>query len=877
MTDPAQRLAAALAERYRIERELGAGGMATVYLAEDLRHDRKVALKVLRTDLAAVIGAERFLQEIRTTANLQHPHILPLHDSGQVDGTVFYVMPYIEGESLRDRLNRDKQLPVEDALRFAREVADALGYAHERGIIHRDIKPENILLQRGHALVADFGIALAASRTGGSRMTETGLSLGTPHYMSPEQAMGERELGPRSDVYALGCVCYEMLCGEPPFTGPTPQAIVARVMTEPPRSLRSQRQTVPEHVEAAVLQALEKLPADRFGSAAEFAAALGQPGFTRTTVPIARAVVPGRASPWKPLALGCAALAMLLAVALIALPRGPADAGVAAGPVMRFEVEVPDSVTVNGVDLTADGSRLLVRSASRAYLYAFADRSWTPSPIAELKYYLPSSISPDSRMVAFIDEGRNLKVAPLEGGAVRTLTQGARQLSWQHNGFIYFVRHAEGRDRILRVRPEGGALDELVVADDSLRRLSIGVLLPGGQLIYAEAPNPQGDRESRSFTIEVGGKPRPLGLAPGSWTFGYASTGHLLVYGRDAVHAVGFDAKRLQVLGAPVEIISPIPLGVSFSAGNLIYTGTPSGGPALFDRTGKRRELPGAIVSNGWGFGARVSPSGHAIAFWRYQSPADRWDVFTYRLPEGPLVRLTSDSAGHNTEVSWAPDGKSVRFLGQQQGRTAAFSAAWDGSGPVEGFLSRSGNLEALAPLPGGSRMVIAEEGRGFLLAAPGSPDSAVTLVPAAAQPRFPRISPDGRWLAYSAIELGRREVFVRPVSGGSNRWQVSRNGGNNPVWGRSGRELFFYVNDSVRVAGLGSGPGFQAAEPRALFRVDDLPDFSGFDVLPGDSLFVLYSNSGTERERIFVVANFVEELRRLSDLAAPGRVRLRE
>ena len=299
-----ERLSAALADRYRIERELGQGGMATVYLAQDLRHDRQVALKVLKPELAVVIGAERFLQEIRTTANLQHPHILPLHDSGQVDGTVFYVMPFVQGESLRDRLTRDKQLPVDEAMRVAREVADALGYAHERGIIHRDIKPENILLQRGHALVADFGIALAASKTGSSRMTETGMSLGTPHYMSPEQAMGDRDLGPRSDVYALGCVCYEMLCGEPPFTGPTPQAIVARVMTEAPRSLRSQRQTVPENVEAAVLQALEKLPADRFGSAAEFAAALGQTGFTRATIAAPRSMPAARAGIWKGLTIG---------------------------------------------------------------------------------------------------------------------------------------------------------------------------------------------------------------------------------------------------------------------------------------------------------------------------------------------------------------------------------------------------------------------------------------------------------------------------------------------------------------------------------------------------------------------------------------------
>jgi serine/threonine protein kinase len=231
VNDDLSRLSASLADRYRIERELGAGGMATVYLAHDLKHDRNVAIKVLRPELAAVIGADRFLSEIKTTANLQHPHILSLFDSGTVDGTVFYVMPFVDGESLRDRLTREKQLPLRDALAIAREIADALQYAHSHGVIHRDIKPENILLQGGHALVADFGIALAASKVGGNRMTETGMSLGTPQYMSPEQAMGERELDSRTDVYALGCVTFEMLAGEPPFTGPTAQSIVAKVIT----------------------------------------------------------------------------------------------------------------------------------------------------------------------------------------------------------------------------------------------------------------------------------------------------------------------------------------------------------------------------------------------------------------------------------------------------------------------------------------------------------------------------------------------------------------------------------------------------------------------------------------------------------------------
>src|SRR5580704_11186460 len=267
-------LAAALAGRYRVERELGRGGMATVYLADDVKHGRKVAIKVLRPELAAVIGAERFAREIRTIAALQHPHILGLIDSGEAGGAAYYVMPFVEGETLRDRLARERQLSIEDALRIATEVASALDYAHRRGVVHRDIKPENILLLDGQALVTDFGIAIDVSPSGITRMTDAGMSLGTPYYMAPEQAMGEREITPRVDVYALGCVTYEMLLGEPPFTGATTQAILAKVMTEKPGPIVARRDTVPLAVEKAVLTALRKLPADRFASAAAFSAAM---------------------------------------------------------------------------------------------------------------------------------------------------------------------------------------------------------------------------------------------------------------------------------------------------------------------------------------------------------------------------------------------------------------------------------------------------------------------------------------------------------------------------------------------------------------------------------------------------------------------------
>jgi serine/threonine protein kinase len=280
MGDPAELrpgaapLVAALAGRYRVERELGRGGMATVYLADDVKHGRKVAIKVLRSELAAVIGAERFAREIRTIAALQHPHILGLIDSGEAGGAAYYVMPFVEGETLRARLARERQLSIEDALSIATEVASALDYAHRRGVVHRDVKPENILLLDGQALVTDFGIAVDVSPNGGTRMTEAGISLGTPHYMAPEQATGEREVTPRTDVYALGCVMYEMLLGEPPFTGPTVQAILAKVMTEKPGPIVARRDTVPPPIEKAIHTALRKLPADRFASAAAFSAAM---------------------------------------------------------------------------------------------------------------------------------------------------------------------------------------------------------------------------------------------------------------------------------------------------------------------------------------------------------------------------------------------------------------------------------------------------------------------------------------------------------------------------------------------------------------------------------------------------------------------------
>jgi len=317
VADTADQVREALRDRYLLERELGQGGMATVYLAHDLKHDRDVALKILRPELAAVLGRERFLAEIRLTAKLDHPHILTLIDSGESNGLLWYVVPFIRGESLRQKLQRDKQLGVEEALAITKQVAGALEYAHRHGVIHRDLKPENILLHEGEAMLADFGIALAVKEAAGNRLTETGLSLGTPQYMSPEQATGDRQLDSRSDVYSLGAVLYEMLAGEPPHTGATVQAVIAKLMTERPTRLKTIRDTVPEGVDAAVARALAKVPADRFASADAFVTALARPELPTRQLPISR---PGsRGARWA--AAGALIVLGVLVIVYVSRPR----------------------------------------------------------------------------------------------------------------------------------------------------------------------------------------------------------------------------------------------------------------------------------------------------------------------------------------------------------------------------------------------------------------------------------------------------------------------------------------------------------------------------------------------------------------------------
>ena len=566
MTDPGSHLSTALADRYRIERELGAGGMATVYLAQDLKHDRKVAIKVLQPELAAVIGAARFLREIKTIATLQHPHILGLIDSGEVDGTAYYVMPFVEGESLRDRLTREKQLPIGDAVRLATEVAAALHYAHRHGVIHRDIKPENILLHDGSALVADFGIALAVSSAGGgSRMTETGMSLGTPHYMSPEQAMGEREITARSDIYALGCVLYEMLTAEPPFEGATAQAIVARVLTESPRALRAQRKSVPPHVEAAVLTALEKLPADRFESAKAFAEALGDPAYagasgsaTRVVSAYAGAGPGARPRRWPVLA---AAIALVAAVSGLVAGWAVWHRRPPAFPptVLRYTMVLPDSLALTDalgtpMAYARDGSAFAY-SSRVGLMVRYADRL-DVVPVAGGRRGVAPFFSPDGRWLGF-QVGAGLTKVPLAGGAPVTICDSCPGFAYTWGSDDTIRYHTappdNGGSRVLMaISAQGGSPHEFARPDsNSGEAFRTPVLLPGGRTvlfsIYRGAASGLAAVDLRTGAITRFEQP---GFGP-QWVDG----GFVVLGNADGtLIALPFDPKQVRPTGQPVTI-----------------------------------------------------------------------------------------------------------------------------------------------------------------------------------------------------------------------------------------------------------------------------------------------------------------------------------
>ncbi|HVZ50142.1 MAG TPA: protein kinase, partial [Gemmatimonadaceae bacterium] len=578
MTDSiAARLTTALDGRYLIDRELGAGGMATVYLATDVRHDRQVAIKVLHEDLGATLGTERFLAEIKTTARLQHPHILPLLDSGAAGGLLFYVMPYVEGESLRQRLERERQLPLDVALRIAREVGDALGAAHAHGIIHRDIKPENILLQGEHALVADFGIALAVQHAGGARLTQTGLSLGTPQYMAPEQAMGEKTVDARADLYALGAVTYEMLTGEPPFTGATVQAIVAKVLGSEPAPPTAIRRTIPAHVEDAVLAALAKLPADRQPNVAAFVAALGDGSAApvsggRTAV---RRAVPNTAATARAWAVAGLTVGVFAGVAAGWYAwRGRSGAAAVTRVYVRQPVAeaLPHgtadfAMSPTGADLVYVGPG---DAAGTFQLWRKRRDDLHAGRIAGTTGGYAPFFSPDGRWVAYSTREGLYKVA-LDGGQP---TQVAPQLAyplghgaWLDDGRVV----ALARTGVGIVSGDGGPARALARSGQMAGYNPVMVAeLPGSTWVLVQAC-PPGCPRSTVYAVALDGSAvrRVLDSARNP---AWLPTGHLAyIADNGQLMLVPFDARAAAVRGDPRPVLDGVSSFSLSRAGDMVY------------------------------------------------------------------------------------------------------------------------------------------------------------------------------------------------------------------------------------------------------------------------------------------------------------------
>jgi eukaryotic-like serine/threonine-protein kinase len=852
MADPLSRLTTALTDRYRIERELGAGGMATVYLAHDLKHDRKVAIKVLRPELAAVIGAERFLREIKTIANLQHPHILGLIDSGEVQGTAYYVMPFVEGESLRERLTREKQLPIADAVRLATQVAGALDYAHRHGVIHRDIKPENVMLHDGAALVADFGIALAVSSAGGgSRMTETGMSLGTPHYMSPEQAMGEREITARSDVYALGAMTYEMLVGEPPFTGPTAQAIVAKVMTAEPAGLTAQRRSVPPAVEDAVLTALAKLPADRFATAAEFSAALVAPTTaTRRTVAI-RAGRPGQHGfAWLPAAT-IGAVAFGLGV-LAARPVWQPSASRVPPPVLRYAMTLPDSgplVDHNGSGLAyaPDGSAFAY--TSRLGLMLRSAERLDAVPLAGTRRAVSPFFSPDSRWLGYMDGARVVKV-PLAGGAPVTICDQCTgySYSWGHDDTVrYHTAPAwDPNSRVLMaVSARGGTPYEIARPDTGSTESFRGpILVPGTRTVLFSVFNGSSSRlaalnlDTRAITRFDHPGFSPQWVAAGFVTLSSAD-GSLI--------ALPFDAGRGRPSGPPVTITrdvahpDPISTRAAVSAsGAIVYPQSGGESPrrlVLVGRSGSADPIPGEARLFA---GPRFSPDGRRLALGITDETGAK-DVWVFDIAQRTWSRLTTN--GISNRPVWTPDGSRLVFSSNDD----LWWVAADGSGRPESLLVANGNRFAGTVTPDG-RAVVFQEGasdrNGIRSMVFDSAPASRQVMPGTFGESAPALSPDGKWLAYQSDETGRMEVYVRPYPGPGARVSVSLNGGTEPIWAHSGRELFFRAGDSLMAAAVALSPSFAVTGRRSLFTGSFVggDTYREYDVAPDGQHFVMLS-----------------------------------
>jgi eukaryotic-like serine/threonine-protein kinase len=858
----------AISSRYRVLRHLGEGGMATVFLAEDLKHHRKVAIKVLRPELAAILGGQRFLKEIELTANLQHPNILPLYDSGDAEGHLFYVMPFVEGQSLRDRLTSERQLPVEEAVAIARGVAAALQYAHEHGVIHRDIKPENVLLQAGQPVVADFGIALAVSQAGGSRLTETGLSLGTPHYMSPEQASGDRHIDARTDVYSLGAMLYEMLTGEPPYTGSNAQAIVAKILTEDPSPITRTRSLVPGNVVAAVEKALAKSPADRFASAARFAEALTDSafstGFSGAAYRSADAIM------WRRTATGLGILATALAsVAAWGWLRGLPER-----PTNRYSLSLPNARQDNvGVMLSNDGTMLAYvgeqDGREQIFVRRLDETRWTPVPGTEGAR--APFFSPDGTRLGFMSErGGTLSVVSLSSGELRVLHNDigffARGSAWGRDGFIY-VTGLESRG-ISRLPDTGGPLQQ-VTFPDTTRQEARHVRpnpLPNGKGLVFQIRDPNGNMVAVA-DLESGEYRR---LMPGA-SPKYVEPGYLLyITDSGSLMGVGFDADKLEVTGEPVvleEGVSPNGVLAISSSGMLLYHTATEARSGLrivsVDKSVKALSLP-----NGLHRGLRISPDGRKLLAGRDNR------LFVHDLSLGTTVTIAPSWIVY--DGYWSRDGRRVGFHSFYQNTLFwdGFDADAEGTGvPRQQF--RLADVEAGIAWTSGGQLLA----RGFHAGGRGHDVYLISFVRDSVRlepllkgdwnETMARLSEDESWLAYVSDETGRDEVYVRPfpdVAAGS--WKISERGGREPVWARDGRTLFYWEGNILWAAHVRPAGGFSVVR-RETVLTDDFYAAGGcctanYDVTPeGGLIYARRLDGSRSRVELMLVDNFLVELKR--------------
>ena len=900
MPSQIDRLNTALAGRYRIERELGEGGMATVYLCEDVKHKRNVALKLLKPELAAVLGAERFVQEITTTAALQHPHILPLFDSGAADGFLFYVMPFIKGETLRDKLNRETQLGVEEAVRIAREVADALDYAHRNGVIHRDIKPENILMNDGRPMVADFGIALAVSAAAGGRMTETGLSLGTPHYMSPEQATAEKEITARSDVYSVGSVLYEMLTGHPPFTGAVAQQIIMKIITEPAEAVTKHRKSVPLHVADALAKSLEKLPADRFESAKAFADALGNPLYRSGAVQASAMHIGGSAASsgrFKSIALISSALAaVLLGTTLWGwLKPGIVSRSrmilwenqqIPVDRVARGLAISPDGGTVVFMDGDGNSTQLYVKERDRLEVTALAGTAGVVGA---------PTFSPDGAWIAFVTrDGKVQKVPRLGGSAIAIADSAAATnsaLAWLEDGTILFE---DGHFDVKAVGQDGGIARHVLTntPGDSANRntRSLGSVQGAkAALVVACVP---GCATSELRVLDLRSDQPKVTVLTTQALNAWSLPGGIVAFVRQdgGVFAAPFDIKTLTFTQPPTPMMSGVRTSLSAADmvvsanGTAIYvSGTSSGSGLMVEPVWVTRAGAVTPMDSAWtmsisqtlnGNPMALSPDGQRLALTVARTGLEGNDIWIKQLDRtsGTLTKLTFE--GNNLNPVWTPNGQRVLYAGGGLPLPLRSRRA-DGTGAVDTlFMSQRGIYS----------VVLTPDSNTFLLRLTTAPTADIALwhrgdtatVPLVASPVFgensPALSPDGRWLAYSSNESGRNEVYVRPYPEvDAGRWQVSQAGGDSPHWSHTGRELFYHNGAKALVAvAVVPGVTFTLGAQVTLFTTSGFagapPNFLYYDVAPGDQRFVLLrkatENGDVKVDPLVQVVNWGVEVR---------------